>query len=140
MRMTDQLHAIASIWAGLSKQSLSTLGSKLQNDSRFFARLSNEGSCTTRSFEKFLSFFRDASNWPDAMIPQGAAELLDNFENIAHEAAAEEGECHGGDAAVGHYDDADSDAGAPWSTGQSGDLSPESGFDQSGTLVEDEAA
>jgi hypothetical protein len=109
--MTEQLHIIATLWAGLSGQSLATLGSKQQGDSRFFARLAGDGSCTTRSFEKFLTFFRDATNWPDNLIPQAALDLLDNFENIASAAKAEVAQCHAGDAVASHGD-ADSAADA----------------------------
>jgi hypothetical protein len=122
--MTEQLHLIATLWAGLSGQSLATLGSKQQGDSRFFARIASDGSCTTRSFEKFLTFFRDAANWPDNVIPQAAADLLDNFENIASAANAEVAQCHGGDAVASHSD-VDSGDGASASTGYLGEMSRE---------------
>jgi hypothetical protein len=95
MRMTEQLIALGECWSDASKRSLSRLATRVQNDSKFFDRLAQTGTCTTATFEKFLTFFRDAANWPDAVIPQAAAELLDNFENIASAAAAEgEGPVH----------------------------------------------
>jgi hypothetical protein len=103
VRMTEQIHAIAQIWGALQKRSLATLGTRLTNDSRFFDKMASGGTCTTKTFEKFLTFFRDASNWPNNVIPQAAVELLDNFENIASESHAVE--CHGGDAAASVGDD-----------------------------------
>lgn len=129
--MTEQLHIIATLWAGLSNQSLATLGSKQQGDSRFFARLAGDGSCTTRSFEKFLTFFRAATNWPDNVIPQAAADLLDNFENIASAASAEVAAPQGGGAiasdgdAVLDHAATDSSTSHDASTGQSDQMSHE---------------
>lgn len=122
--MTDQLHAIATIWAVASARSLQTLGTKVNSDGQFFDKISSNRTCTVATFEKFLTFFRDAANWPDNVIPQGAAELLENFENIASAADAEVVQCHGGDAVAFHGDtNTDSDSSA--STGLSQEMSRE---------------
>lgn len=129
MRMTDQLLQLATIWGDVSRRSLSRLATRVQNDGRFFDRLQETGTCTTKTFEKFLTFFRDAGNWPDNIIPQAALELLDNFENIASEGRA--AECHGDDASASAGDAgngldhaaANTAADAAPSTGQIGQMS-----------------
>lgn len=124
VRMTQQIHRIATVWAERSNRSLATLGTRLTNDSRFFDKMAAGGTCTTKTFEKFLTFFRDAANWPDNVIPQAAADLLDNFENIASEVNAGVAKCHGGDAVASHGDGDSDDRPAP-STGLSGQMSRE---------------
>jgi hypothetical protein len=83
LRITDQLLELGTIWARVSDRSLATLASKVANDSGLFVRLSGGKEVNTGTFEKFLHFFRDEANWPDGTVPQAAAALLVNFENIA---------------------------------------------------------
>jgi hypothetical protein len=108
LRMTHQIHAVATVWAAQSVRSLATLGTKLTNDSRIFDKLAANGTCTTKTFEKLLSYFRNPMNWPDRVIPADAAALLENFENIA---SAEPAQCQGADACAS-APDSPADAGA----------------------------
>lgn len=89
--MIDQLMRLASIWAETNDRSLARLATLVANDGSLFTRLDAGGRLTTETFEKFLLFFRDGANWPDERVPQEAADLLDNFENIAVETAASTG-------------------------------------------------
>lgn len=98
MRLIDQLQAMANIWAETNERSLSRLATIVVNDGHFFERIGRKRDCNTQTFEKFLIFFRVPGNWPDDSIPHAAAGLLDNFANIAMEAAASEG-MDSGDAA-----------------------------------------
>lgn len=91
MRITDHLLELGTIWARVSDRSLATLASKVANDSGLFGRLAGGKEVNTGTFEKFLHFFRNGDNWPDQRVPQDAVDLLDNFENIAVEAAASTG-------------------------------------------------
>ncbi len=89
--MIEQLVQLAAIWSRANDRSLSRLATIVLNRGHFFESLDRGGDCGTETFEKFLLFFRDGANWPDQRVPQDAADLLDNFENIAVEAAASTG-------------------------------------------------
>jgi hypothetical protein len=95
LRITDHLLELGTIWARVSDRSLATLASKVANDSGLFVRLASGKEVNTGTFEKFLNFFRNGDNWPDQRVPQDAIDLLDNFENIAVEAAASTGQIAG---------------------------------------------
>lgn len=90
--MVDQLVRLAEIWAEVNDRSVARLATLVANDGGLFPRLAKGGRLTTDTLEKFLRFFRDGANWPDGCIPQDAADLLDNFANIAAEAAASTGQ------------------------------------------------
>lgn len=92
MRIANQLLRLATIWSVATSRSRATLSSKVAQDSALFERLERGGRLTTETFERFLPFFRDGANWPHGHIPQDAADLLDNFENIATDAAASTGQ------------------------------------------------
>lgn len=89
--MIEHLRRLGEIWSGASGLSLARLGTVVVNRGHFFAGLEGGKDCGTETFEKFLLFFRDGANWPDERVPQEAADLLDNFENIAVETAASTG-------------------------------------------------
>lgn len=91
MRIVDQLVRLAGIWSVENDRSVSRLATIVADDGKFFTRIEAGGRLTTETFEKFLTFFRDGANWPAGRIPAEAADLLDNFENIAVEAAASTG-------------------------------------------------
>ena len=92
MNIKLQLIQLGRIWTEANGRSLSRLATIVINRGHFFVSLESDGKLTTDTFEKFLRFFRDGANWPDGCIPQGAADLLDNFANIAVEAAASTGQ------------------------------------------------
>lgn len=89
--MIDQLLKLADVWAVANDRSMATLATQVAKDGDTFNRLKRGGRLTTELFERFLSFFRDGGNWKDGLIPDAAADLLDNFENIATDAAASSG-------------------------------------------------
>lgn len=91
LRMIEQLCQLADIWAVASDRSVARLATIVLNRGHFFETLRSGGDCGTETFEKFLTFFRDGSNWPAQRVPQDAVDLLDNFENIAVAAAASTG-------------------------------------------------
>lgn len=89
MRMIDQLVRLAEIWSEVNDKSLARLATIVINRGHFFdsdrETMNRSG---LQTFEKFLRFFRDGGNWAGGVIPAAAVDLLDNFENIATEAAA----------------------------------------------------
>lgn len=91
MTLTDYLDRLAEIWCSTSGRTRVALGTLVAKDGKFFGRL--EGGMQPRlpTFEKFLGFFRDGSNWPDNVIPLAAADLLDRLENIAVDGAVATG-------------------------------------------------
>lgn len=86
--MLDQLVHLSTIWSKTNDRSLARLATIVANEGGLFNRLARGGRLTTKTFEDFLRFFRDGGNWAGGVIPDAAVELLDNFENIATEAAA----------------------------------------------------
>jgi hypothetical protein len=89
--MNDSLVELAQLWCAARELSEARLGIIVTNDSRLIGRLRAGGSCSLATFEKFLSFFRSGENWPDGCIPDEAGDILNNFENIATDAAASTG-------------------------------------------------
>ena len=102
MKLEEYLIRLGEIWCRETKLEETTLGGRLANDGKLFGRLRGGGGVNTKRFQDFLHFFRNGDNWPEQRVPQEAADLLDNFENIAVEAAASTGKA---DALSG--DDAD---------------------------------
>lgn len=91
MHIIGQLLRLADIWAAASGRSQARLATIVVNRGHFFEALAKGGDCGTETFEKFLHYFRDGANWRDGRIPQEAADLLDNFANIAVEDAESTG-------------------------------------------------
>lgn len=83
MTLIDRLRRLAELWGSAQGKELSTLGTQVAKDGKFFGRLADGKGCTIALFERFLAFFRDPANWPDAAIPGEAAEQLDEIANIA---------------------------------------------------------
>lgn len=91
MKLEDYLIRLGEIWCRESGLEETTLGGRLANDGKLYRRLRDGGGVNTRRFQDFLQWFRDGASWPDGRVPQDAADLLDNLENIAVEAAASTG-------------------------------------------------
>ena len=87
MRINEQVERLADIWAEASGRSKSRLATIVVNRGHFFESMRGKATYSIEAFEKFLSFFRNGDNWPEGHIPEQAVQLLDNFENIATEAA-----------------------------------------------------
>ena len=86
MTLTDYLSRLADEWCAATGRSLVALGTQVVNDGKFFTvRLANGTAPSTRTFERFLVFFRDGANWPDNVIPLAAADLLDRLSAIRTE-------------------------------------------------------
>lgn len=93
MKLEDYLIKLGEIWCAASGLEETTLGGRLANDGKLFGRLRAGGGVNTKRFQDFLQYFRDGANWPDGRVPQEAADLLDNFGNIAVDAASSTGKC-----------------------------------------------
>ena len=113
MQLKTYLDLLAECWAQTTGRTLVALGGVVVNDGKFIARMRAGSNPTTETFERFLAFFRDGSNWPDNVIPMAAADLLDRLENIA----VEEGAASCMPSPTEH--------GSGGSTGQAGDVSRE---------------
>jgi hypothetical protein len=100
MTLTDLLQRLARLWAEAHAKELSTLGTLVAKDGKFFARLEAGKTCTIDTFERFLRFFREPGNWPAAVIPHEAADLLDDIEVIATEPNGAVGEAEDAAARV----------------------------------------
>jgi hypothetical protein len=83
MTLIDRLCRLAQLWATAQGRELSTLGTLVAKDGKFFNRLGEGKTCTVALFERFLLFFREPGNWPEESIPADAAALLDEVEMIA---------------------------------------------------------
>lgn len=59
---TDHILTLAKRYAAHKGMKISSLGAYAVNDGKFFARLENGGSCTLRTAEKVMVYFRDV--WP----------------------------------------------------------------------------
>ena len=83
MTLIDRLQRLAQLWATAQGKELSTLGTLVAKDGKFFARLEEGKTCTVATLERFLVFFRDRTNWPDSAIPDPGAELLADIQSVA---------------------------------------------------------
>ena len=83
MTLIDRLVKLAQLWAAAQERELSTLGTLVAKDGKFFGRLAEGKTCTVALFERFLLFFREPENWPEGILPADAAALLDEVEFIA---------------------------------------------------------
>lgn len=116
MRIAEQLVELAKIWSRANDKSIARLATIVVNRGHFFdSDIDTMSRAGIQTFEKFLRFFRDGGNWEGGVIPAAAVDLLDNFENIATEAAASTGhlpETSPADDALAGFDaGADFDAG-----------------------------
>jgi len=75
--MMVTLQSLAVLWTAERTLSVSRLGTLVINDGRFFERVAGGASCTIATFERFMRFFRDPTNWTDRGIPMPARVLLD---------------------------------------------------------------
>lgn len=89
MTLIDRLTRLAELWSAASGKSLSRLATRVANDGKLFQRIGGGAAVTTPTFERFLQFFRDTANWPDAGMPDEAAELLDELKAISPVAQVE---------------------------------------------------
>ena len=83
MTLMDCLVRLGTIWAKAHDKELSTLGTIVAKDGKFFGRIEAGKGCNIATWEKFIGFFREAGNWPECMIPADAAEVLDEIQMIA---------------------------------------------------------
>jgi hypothetical protein len=83
MTLIDRLRRIAQLWADAQGKELSTLGTMVAKDGKFFGRLADGKTCTVAIFERFLIFFRDPASWPAGEIPADAAAELGEIEMLA---------------------------------------------------------
>lgn len=83
MRLEEYIKQLADRWALANGRTLSALGGLVAKDGKFFSRIEAGGRITTAKFEDCLSFFRDPANWPDNSIPETAAHLLEQLDNIS---------------------------------------------------------
>jgi len=88
VRLEEYLIRLGEIWCQANDLAATTLGARLANDGKLFARLRAGGGVNTGRFQDFLSFFRDGGNWEGGRIPETAVALLDNLANIATDATA----------------------------------------------------
>lgn len=105
MQLKDYLFQLAEAWTGATNRTLGGLSGLVMNDGKFFSQLAAGGDLRVGTFERFLAFFRDGSNWPDTVIPRDAAELLERLENIATEERASTGQ--GADVSREHQEAAE---------------------------------
>jgi hypothetical protein len=79
MTLIDRLLELSSIWsAAQGHRSTSRLATIVAKDGKMLSRLSVGGTCTVATYERFLQFFRDPTNWPDQAVPSEALALLDD--------------------------------------------------------------
>lgn len=83
MTLMDRLTRLAEMWSAATGRSQSRLATIVVNDGKLFQRVAAGTTITLSTFERFLRFFRDPANWPDAAIPSDAADFLDEIEAIA---------------------------------------------------------
>ncbi|WP_347269871.1 hypothetical protein [Rhizorhabdus histidinilytica] len=76
MTLKESLIALANVWCTAHGRQLSSLGTLVVKDSKFFARLADRGGLTVATFERFIGHFRDAANWPGQTIPDEASAIL----------------------------------------------------------------
>lgn len=88
MTLTDYLTELAARWCDATGRTTGALSTLVVNDAKTFDRISRGGSVTLPVFERYLRYFRDASNWPGMTIPLDVADLLDRLDAIATETAA----------------------------------------------------
>lgn len=83
MTLTEHLNRLAEIWSQATGRSQARLATIVVNDGKLFHRVAAGAGVTSTTFERFLSFFRDATNWPDGCIPPEAGDCLEGLEAIA---------------------------------------------------------
>lgn len=88
MTLKESLIALANSWCVAHGRQLSSLGTLVVKDSKFFARLAGAGGLTVATFERFMAFFRDEESWPLGVLPADTAEILASLP--PHEPASEQ--------------------------------------------------
>lgn len=83
MTLIDRLLRIADLWAeAKGHSSTSRLSTIVANDGGLLKRLAEGGNLTVATVDKFVCFLRDSTNWPDAVLPAEASELIDQIGHI----------------------------------------------------------
>lgn len=77
MDLIGRLLSLANLWTSANDRSLSRLATMVANDGKLFDRLNAGATCTVTTFERFVHFLNDASNWRDG-VPSEARVLLDS--------------------------------------------------------------
>ncbi|ARR54575.1 hypothetical protein HY78_14615 [Rhizorhabdus wittichii DC-6] len=76
LTLKESLIALADAWCAATGRQLSGLSTLVLKDSKFFGRISGNAGLTVATVERFLAFFREPTNWPDASIPDDVAATL----------------------------------------------------------------
>jgi hypothetical protein len=77
MTLVEKVLKVAELWSSAQgHSSTSRLSTIVANDGRVLAKLADGGGANIGTLDKFVVFLRDAGNWPNAVIPLGAVELL----------------------------------------------------------------
>ncbi|MCZ4340599.1 hypothetical protein O4H52_03200 [Sphingomonadaceae bacterium G21617-S1] len=76
MTLKESLIALANTWCAVHGRQLSSLGSLVVKDAKFFARVTDGGGLNVATFERFIGHFREPGNWPGAVVPDDAAAVL----------------------------------------------------------------
>lgn len=92
MTLIDRLLRLSALWAAASDRSTARLATIVANDGKILDRLEGGATCTVATYERFLGFFRESTNWPGDQIPAEAQELLGEMEAIALPVRASPGE------------------------------------------------
>jgi hypothetical protein len=84
MTLIDKVLKIAAVWATANgHSSTARLSTLVANDGRVLAKLEAGGGATLATLDKFAVFLREPANWPGAVIPAAAADLLAEVGAIA---------------------------------------------------------
>jgi hypothetical protein len=75
MTLIERLFALAEHWARENKRSLSRLATIVVNDGKLFERLASGGSCTVATYERFIVYLREPTNWTGG-LPTEVLHLL----------------------------------------------------------------
>lgn len=80
MSLIERLLILAKAWSDATGRPETTLSSRVVNDGKLVDRLRGGGGCNVATAERFFAFFRDAENWPGAVVPQLVGETLDGVD------------------------------------------------------------
>jgi hypothetical protein len=76
LTLKESLIALANAWCAAHGRQLSSLGTLVVKDAKFFDRLLSGGGLTVATFERFIGFFREPASWPSDAVPDDAAAIL----------------------------------------------------------------
>lgn len=79
MTLRESLIALATAWCAAHGRQLSSLGTLVVKDAKFFGRVADGGGLTVATFERFIGHFREPGNWPGATIPDDVARILEGL-------------------------------------------------------------